>query len=171
MGAVHHPIAWQDEFAVSKMSSATQSEIVGGVLSETITLKVQVEMLPALSVAVYVTVVMPTGKMSPGSCELTKLGTLQLSVEVGIIQLTVAPQAPSATAGISDVLQPEITGGVLSITTTSNSQVAILPAPSVAVYLTVVVPKGKISPGECVLEITGTLQLSATLGGAQLAVA
>src|SRR2546421_12198564 len=42
---------------------------------------------------------------------------------------------------------PLIAGGVVSLTVTLNDAVALLPAPSVAVQMTVVVPNGKVEPG------------------------
>ena len=46
----------------------------------TVTVKVQMLVLPLASVAVLVTVVMPTGKVLPLGGALTRLVTLQLSV-------------------------------------------------------------------------------------------
>ena len=46
----------------------------------TVTVKVQLLLLPLASVAVFVTVVVPTGKVLPLGGVLTRLVTLQLSV-------------------------------------------------------------------------------------------
>ena len=51
-------------------------------MSSTVTVKVQVLMLPLASVAVLVTVVTPTGNVLPLGGVLTRLVTLQLSVAV-----------------------------------------------------------------------------------------
>ena len=49
-------------------------------MSVTVTVKVQLLVLPLASVAVFVTVVVPTGKVLPLAMLLTRLVTLQLSV-------------------------------------------------------------------------------------------
>ena len=51
-------------------------------MSVTVTVNVQLLVLPLASVAVLVTVVMPTGKVLPLGGLLTRLVTLQLSVAV-----------------------------------------------------------------------------------------
>ncbi len=56
--------------------------ITGGWLSTTVTVKVQVEVLPLASVAVLVTTVTPIGKVLPLAGTLTKFVTAQLSVAV-----------------------------------------------------------------------------------------
>ena len=48
-------------------------EITGSWLSTTVTVKVDVATLPWMSVAVYVTVVTPTGKRSPEAAEPVKV--------------------------------------------------------------------------------------------------
>jgi hypothetical protein len=66
-----------------------QPAITGAVLSTTVTVKVQVLVLPELSFTVYVTVVVPTEKVALGKCDLvhTKLpDPVQLSVAVGSAQ-------------------------------------------------------------------------------------
>jgi hypothetical protein len=90
------------------------ADITGSVLSATITLKVQVDELPAASVAVYFTCVVPTGKVAPGLCVLTKLAMLQLSDAVGGVQLAVAvhDELPAVTLIVPG--QPEITGSCVS---------------------------------------------------------
>ena len=58
-------------------------------MSLTVTVNVQVEVLPAASVAVEVTVVDPTGKNDPEAGEFVTVAE-QLSVAV-VVKLTVAP--------------------------------------------------------------------------------
>ena len=89
VGAVQLTTAWQEAFALTVMSDG-QPEITGLVPSCTITLKLHVEMFPAASVAVYVTAVVPILKVLPGARVLVIVPPLQLSVNVGAIQLTTA---------------------------------------------------------------------------------
>jgi hypothetical protein len=50
--------------------------------------KEQVAAFPQPSFAVYVTVVVPCGKVDPELCVVLNVGTLQLSVAVGTTQVT-----------------------------------------------------------------------------------
>ena len=59
-----------------------------------------------------------------------------------------------------------ITGGCVSFTVTVNEQVAVLPAPSVAVAVTVVVPFGKVEPEAGEDTTVGVEQLSVAAGAA-----
>jgi hypothetical protein len=136
----------------------------------TLTSKVQVDTFPDSSVAVYTTVVVPMGKVSPGSCDDTRVTNPQLSVAIGAVQVATASHSSSATSSISATGQPEITGSTSSTTITLKVHVAIFPAGSVAVYKTAVVPFGKISPGLCELTKEDTEQLSEAVGGVHIAV-
>jgi hypothetical protein len=64
--------------------------------------------------------------------------------------------------------QLEMTGFSVSFTVTSNEHVTELPAASVAVYVTVVVPTGKTSPGLWVLVMVTPVQLSDSVGAVQV---
>ena len=65
--------------------------MTGVVLSRTVTLKEQVEVFDAASVAVYVTTVVPRLKTVPGFFVLVNDGdNVQLSDAVGAVQLTIA---------------------------------------------------------------------------------
>jgi hypothetical protein len=88
VGAVQFTTAWQDAFAETMISEG-HPVTTGSARSVTTTLKVQVDVFPAPSVAVYTTGVVPTEKISPGFFVLV-IVTLQLSEAVGTIQLTVA---------------------------------------------------------------------------------
>jgi hypothetical protein len=57
-----------------------------------------------------------------------------------------------------------IKGGEAVFITTLKEHVELLPAGSVAVYVTTVVPSGKVVPGVCVDEVVAE-QLSVTTGG------
>jgi len=65
-----------------------------------------------------------------------------------------------------------ITGGVLSCTVTLNVQVEILPWVSLNVYVTAVVPTGKVAPGEwlLVVYVIDPRQLSSAVGSVHVAV-
>jgi len=146
--------------------------ITGLVLSRTITLNEHVEALPAASVAVYVTVVVPSAKVVPGFFVLVNAGAPpQLSVADGAVQLTMAWQDPFAFTVMLEG-QPVMTGIVLSRTVTLNEQVEVFDAASVAVYVTTVVPRLKTVPGFFVLVKAGVPpQLSVADGAVQLTIA
>ena len=79
-------------------------------LSTTVIVNVQVSALPLLSVAMYSTVVVPTGKMSP-LLWLPVNVTLQLSLAVGAVQVTVASQTPGVLFTVMSWGQLLMTGG------------------------------------------------------------
>jgi hypothetical protein len=119
---------------------------VGAVVSCTVTVKLQgVEWLPAASVAVQVTVVVPSGKLEPEFAEQLMLGFAStLSVAVTVKETVAAP--PPVHSAVIFAGQV-ITGGVVSPTVTVNWHgVDRLPEPSLAVQLTVVVPELKLDP-------------------------
>ena len=91
------------------------------------TLNAQVDVFPAASVAVYVTVVVPRLKRVAGLFVVVRLSVPpQLSDTVGAVQLTNAWHAPFAVTIILEG-HPEITGRIGSLTTTLKEQVAVLP--------------------------------------------
>src|SRR5262245_65339458 len=92
--------------------------ITGGWFSRTITLKVDVELLPAASFAVQFTGVVPTGKFVPEAGEQTRLVTPTASVAVGFVYVTVVPPALPVDALTSAC--GAITGAVVSCTVTWN---------------------------------------------------
>ena len=116
-------------------------------------------MLPALSVTVQVTVVVPIGKVAGAS--LVTEATPQLSPVVGFERTTVAKQEPGSASTDTSAAQA-IVGFSVSFTVTSCSQVAELPALSVTVQVTVVEPTGKVAGASLVTEATP--QLSAVVG-------
>jgi hypothetical protein len=121
VGAVQFTTAWQDVFADTTILVG-HPVITGAVLSTTVTLKLQTaDNVPA--VAVYVTIVSPTGKAVPGACVLVSAGVAtQLSDAVGGVQFTMLLQLLAANTTMSEG-QPDNTGGVLSTTVTVNEQV------------------------------------------------
>ena len=148
--------------------------ITGLVLSTTVTLNTQVCVLPAASVAVTVTVVVPTENCDPDGGLDTIVGApllRQLSVAV-TVQVAACEQVlvlPPPLAVAVPLLMVKLAGqrvnvGLsVSLWKIVNVQVFVLPEPSVAVIVTTVlvtdaamiVPAG----GDCVL-LTITVQLS-----------
>ena len=107
----------------------------------TVTVKVQVAVLPDASVAVQVTVVVPTGKQDPD-------GGLQRTVTPGQLSLAVVVKVTathgSLTVAVLAVMLAGqvIVGGWVSLTLTVKAQLG----PAVVVQVTVVVPTGKNEP-------------------------
>jgi hypothetical protein len=64
-GGIHVATAWHDALAVSVIFGG-QPVTTGGVVSITSMSKEHADEFPTASVAVYVTVVIPSGKVSPG---------------------------------------------------------------------------------------------------------
>ena len=112
VGAAQLATAWQDALAVTRILEG-QPVMTGFVLSWTVTLNEHVEVLPAASVAVYVTVVVPSANTSPGFLVEESVPPPQLSEKVGAVQLTVAWQDALAFIRILEG-QPVMTGFVLS---------------------------------------------------------
>ena len=107
-------------------------------------MNVHVLVLPEASVAVTVTVVIPTGKKLPEAGELVTVTPGQLSVAVGVKE-TFAPHWPGVLPTMMFAGQVTI-GGCTSFTLTVNVHVAVLPEASVTVAVTVVMPTGKNDP-------------------------
>ena len=96
----------------------------------TITWKEQLEVLPDGSVAIEVTVVLPTGKNDPEAGVVVNIAE-QLSVAV-TLKLTIVPQV--LTGAFTEILAGQVmTGDWLSVTTTLKEHVAEFPDTSVAV--------------------------------------
>jgi hypothetical protein len=100
--------------------------------------------LPALSVAVQVTVVVPMRNVLP-------LGGSQVGASVpSTVSLAEAVKVTTAPAGLVAktliVAGTVSAGGVVSTTMTMRNSEPVLPAVSVAVQVTVVVPNGKTAP-------------------------
>jgi hypothetical protein len=166
VGGVQLATAWQDPLAVSKILEG-HPEIMGFVTSFTITLNVQIAVRPAASVAVYFTCVAPIGNRLPEVCVDISDGVPQLSVAVGAVHVATAWHDAFAESVMFDG-HPVITGLVASLTITSKVHVEELPEPSVAVYLTCVVPIAKTLPGLCVLVKVNPEQLSEAVGALQV---
>jgi hypothetical protein len=132
--------------------------ICGGWVSLTVTAKLHVALLPCASVAVLVTVVVPTAKLLPLAGTLTTLTPGQLSVAV-TTKVTLLEQVPAA-AFTTRLLEQVIRGNRVSFTVTMKVHVLELPLPSRAVLVTVVEPSGKANPLAGLLVMLVTAQLS-----------
>ena len=91
-------------------------------MSVTVTVKVQLLVLPLASVAVFVTVVVPTGKVLPLTTLLTRLVTPQLSVALTKNVTLLRLQAP-ASAASTRLLEQMSTEFCVSVTVTVKLQV------------------------------------------------
>ena len=116
----------------------------GASASFTVTVKEQLALLPAASVAVQWTVVMPFEKRLPLAGLQPMLAPAQLSLAVAA-KATTAPHWPGS---LLTMMSPGqwAAGGSVSFTVTLKLHVAIFSAASVAMQLTVVVPFGKKLP-------------------------
>ena len=109
----------------------------GGVVSTTSTRCVAVALLPDASVAFHTTVCEPSGNASGASLATAASCTSSTAGEPSSTLLSAGESASKTTSGGGS-----IDGGVVSTTATSCSAVAVLPAASAAVQVTVVVPSG-----------------------------
>ena len=124
-------------------------------------MKLAVVVFPAASVAVYVTVVVPKANTDPELCELVNVTPEQLSVAVGAVHVAIPLQEPIVLPIVMFAGKAVITGALLSTTVIICVAVAVLPAASVAVQITVVVPIGNAT-GALLLTVT-VVQLSVAI--------
>jgi hypothetical protein len=120
--------------------------------------------LPAASLAVTVTVVVPTGNIEPDAMSVVTVGVEQLSVAVGVGKLTAIDVAVLLSGNVTVMFDGQLITGViagLSLTVTVCVPVVELPDASVAVYVITVVPVGNRKfAGTPVREILTAEQLS-----------
>ena len=128
-------------------------------MSVTVTVKVQLAVLPRASVAVFVTVVVPNGNVLPLGGVLTRFVTPESSVAV-TVKVTLLRLHRPASATSTRLVGQVITGNGLPVTVTVKLQLVVLPLPSVAVLVTVVVPSGNVLPLGGLLTRFVTRQLS-----------
>ena len=116
----------------------------GAVVSSTVTVKSSVVALPASSVAVHSTVVVPRAKVLPltGAQERVTLSSTRSLVAT--TYETSAPSGPVASAVMFAGTVSE--GAVVSTTVTSNDPDVVWPWLSVAVQSTGLVPRGNVAP-------------------------
>jgi hypothetical protein len=137
----------------------------GDSLSLTVTLKLQLAVLPLASVAVQVTVVGPLAKAEPLAGEHRKVVPGQLSLTTGT-NATTWLHWPGAVLVLMLAGQVML-GGAVSFTVTVKLQLATLPAASVAVQVTVFVPLKKTLPLVGVQLTVTPEQLSVAVAGAK----
>jgi len=118
--------------------------------------------LPLASVAVFVTVVVPTANVLPLGGLLTRFVTPQLSVAL-TVKITLLRLQPPTSAARTRLLEHVNTGLCVSVTVTVKVQLDVLPLASVAVFVTVVVPSGNVLPLVMLLVRLVTPQLSVAL--------
>ena len=140
LGKVAAPAGGDDaEPAVGSAVGFEVGFVVGAIA--TVTTNADEALLPDGSVAVQVTVVAPSWKTVPDAGRHATLEEPELSVAFGGANVTAAP-VPEASVTAMSAGSP-ITGLSLSLTTMLNEALAVFPAKSVAVQVTVVVPIGK----------------------------
>ena len=118
--------------------------MTGGCVSTTVTVKLHVAVLPDVSVAVTITVVVPFGKFVPDGGAAATVTPGQLSYAF-TLKVTTAEHSPVVAGTV--IFAGHITVGFcVSLIVTVNEQLAELPLASVTVQLTVVVPFGNVEP-------------------------
>ena len=144
-GEVYSTVAPEAEVASSVTGSC--AAITSLVLSCTVTVKdVGFAAFPAVSVAVHVTVVSPIMNVVPdaGRHDAVPVPSTASCV-AGESYVTAAPAYEVASRIMSEGV-PLMTGWVVSLTVILNEAVPVLPAASVAVQFTVILPKAKVEP-------------------------
>src|SRR2546425_614963 len=120
--------------------------IAGAWLSRTVTDCVALPELPAASVAVQVTMVVPFGKLAGALFAMTSDAPDETaSVALAEPSAGAAAQVPRAVLAVMAGGAATV-GAVVSRTVTVKLALLWLPEPSVAVQVTVVVPSGKVEP-------------------------
>lgn len=119
-------------------------EMLGGVVSCTVTVKLPVAVLLRESTAEQFTVVVPNEKVEPDGGPHVTVTEPSTRSEAEAEYETAAPVGPVASTVISAGRDNE--GGVVSCTVTVKFPERELPASSVAVQLTVVIPSEKVLP-------------------------
>jgi hypothetical protein len=135
--------------------SSGQSPMTGGVVSWTITSKVQVPVLPSASVPTHVTVVTPTGNALPEGGEHATVGLgSQLSIAVAVPYSTTTLPGPTQSTVTSS---GQVTAGPVSSTTmTVMMHSSVPPTPLSAVIVTMSPSDTRVpSGGSCVRIATG----------------
>src|SRR5258706_11945907 len=110
----------------------------GGVRSRTMTAKLQPAVLPEVSVAVQLTVLVPFAKVEPLGGVQTKFAPGQLSVRFGVNVTTALHWL--ASVPLTMFAGQTSTGFSVSLTVTEKLQPVLFPDASVAVQLTGLLP-------------------------------
>jgi hypothetical protein len=134
-GIIQFTIAEQFPASLFTTMFGGQEVNTGGWLSFTVTVKLQFDELPPASVAVNVTVVVPTGNAEPLGKPPDNVIIVpgQLSVAEGAIQFTIALHKPGSFVTVMFNGHEVKVGNWLSITVTVKEHVEVFPAASVAV--------------------------------------
>jgi hypothetical protein len=117
-----------------------------------------------------VTGVVPKANELPDARVVVNVTEPQLSLASGAIHVAMALHVESAESVMFEG-QLVITGLVVSTTVTLNVQVDVFPVPSVAVYVTGVVPNANELPDARVAVNVGLPQLSDAIGAIQVPIA
>lgn len=118
----------------------------GACVSVTVTVKLQLPVFEDASVAVHVTVVVPTGNVAPvAGTQVTGPVPGQLSVAAGVEKATTAEHWPAVFGTLTFAGQANV-GACVSLTVTVNEHEPVFEEASLAVQVTVVVPTGKLDP-------------------------
>ena len=133
----------------------------------TVIVKVHEPVFAAASVAVHVTVVVPTAKLDPDAGTQTTVAPGQLSEAVGTVYVTVA-EPDDGGDSTTVMFEGQVTvGACVSVTVTVKVHVpsGLLADTSLAVHVTVVEPTGNVEPDAgAQLTVTTPGQLSAPVG-------
>ena len=118
--------------------------MAGGVVSCTVTVKLQLLLLPPESLETQFTTVRPGAKVVPEAGVQTSTG---LASQISEVVTTNVPTAPAELVHSSRrFVEQVIEGKVVSTTKTVKEQVLLLPLASVATQRTVDTPGGKVLP-------------------------
>ena len=130
------------------------------------TVKLHEAVLPEVSVAVQVTVVVPTGNIEPEAGLQTTVTPGQLSVAVAEKLTGRLIEGGQVAAAATKMFAGQvIAGGCVSLTVMVNEQLAVLPEASLTLHVTVVMPLGKVEPdGGLHTGVPTPGQLSLTVG-------
>jgi len=139
--------AWQLALALALVAAGQLN--VGGVLSVTVKVVVQVALFPAASVAVTVIVCAPKPTSVPAVGDWVRIiapGALQLSLTLAPLSTLGMAAWQFAFAAVLVAAGQVSVGGVLSVTVKVEVQEVLLPAASVAVTVMVCAPKPNSIP-------------------------
>lgn len=118
--------------------------MLGGVVSRTVTMKLQALLLLLASVETQRTVVAPGGNVLPDNGEQTSTGLVSQMSEVVTTYVATAPTG--LVHSTVTLVEHAMAGAVLSTTVMVNEQALLLLLASVARHRTVVTPGAKVLP-------------------------
>jgi len=163
VGAVQVTLAFEHTPASALAVMFPGQVTTGFCVSLIVTVKLHCELFPAVSVAVQVTVWLPTEKVLPLAGTHPTVTPGQLSVAVAAKVTLALPHWP-ASAEATMAAGHVTTGFSLSLIVTVKLQVAMLPLASVAVQVTVWTPTAKVLPLAGKHATVAPAQLSVTVG-------